>query len=204
VTGRDELPRLPSMTVRGIGAEMSGSASGSGARAGRGFTGATVAAEAVAATPQTFSPHQAQIVDQPIVRAPQLAHWPGGARCRIRMAMGPRIAPSTAHQTRFRRRRTARYAVAAPNPTSQANRPSNKASIWGPSRSGTVTLLGTARSGARWLERVRHVAISRPAEHPARRHRRTTRHDVWRARNTSAVNCETTPRNHACKPFVPP
>lgn len=119
---RREL-RLPSMTVSGVGAETSGSDSRPDARA---VAPAASEEEArpvtVARPPQTSSPHQAQIDDQPTVRAAHLAHRPRGARRRISSATGPRIAPRTAHQSGLRRRWAATTAAAAPNPMSHAKR----------------------------------------------------------------------------------
>src|SRR6185503_5679757 len=72
------------------------------------------------AGPRTSSPHHAHSVDHPTVLAAQLQQRPGGALRRISRAIGPRIAPRTAHHSGFRRRWAATYAAAAPNPMSHA------------------------------------------------------------------------------------
>ena len=81
----------------------------------------------------TRLPHHTQIHIQPRTEDLQTPQRPGGARNRSSKAMGPRMAPNTAHTATTRSSRVAMRPAAAPNPTPQAVRAmSGRRSIAGP------------------------------------------------------------------------
>ena len=110
----------------------------------------------------TRLPHHTQIHIQPRTEDLQTRQRPGGARNRSSKAMGPRMAPNTAHTATTRSSRVAMRPAAAPNPTPQAVRAmSGRRSIAGPPRSSTKQrrrrTVRDARSG--WVSALR---LSRP------------------------------------------